>query len=82
MTVTTAMAMAETVTGMATATATATAMMPPPPLSATLSMKTTAALRGRRFDDGDWTTTMGRRQCDGDGWPATCRTLASAASPI
>ncbi len=76
------MAMAETVMGMATAMATATAMMPPPPPSATLSMKMTAALRGRKLDDGDWTTTMGRRQCDGDGWPATCRMLASAAPPI
>jgi hypothetical protein len=25
---------------------------------------------------------MGRQQCDGDGWPATCRTLASAIPPI
>jgi hypothetical protein len=82
MTVTTSMAMVETVTGMATATATATAMMPLPLPTATLSMKLTVALRGRRLDDGDWTTTMGRRQCDGDGWPATCRTLASAAPPI
>ncbi len=78
----TTMAMAETVMGMATVTATATAMMPLPPPLATLSMKTTAALQGRRLDDGDWTTTMGRQQCDGDGWPATCRTLASAAPPI
>jgi hypothetical protein len=53
MTVTTAMAMAEMVTGMVTATATATAMMMPPPLSATLSMKTTAVLRGRQLDDGN-----------------------------
>jgi hypothetical protein len=44
MTVTTAMAMAEMVTGMATAMAMATTNMPLPPLSATLSMKTTAAL--------------------------------------
>ncbi len=25
---------------------------------------------------------MGQQGCDGDGWPATCRMLASAAPPI
>ncbi len=74
--------MAETVTGMATATATATAMMPLPPPLATLLMKTTAALQGWQLDNDNWTTTMVQRQCDGNGWPATCRTLASAAPPI
>jgi hypothetical protein len=82
MTVMTAMAMVETVTGMVMAMAMATAMMPPPLPLVTLSMKTTAALQGWRLDDGNWTTTMGRQQCDGNGWPATCRTLASAAPPI
>jgi hypothetical protein len=86
MTVTTAMAMAEaeaeTVMGMATAMAMATAMMLPPLPLATLSMKMTAALRGWQLDDRNWTTTMGRQQCDGDGWPATCRMLVSAVPPI
>jgi hypothetical protein len=82
MMVTMTMAMAETVTGMATATATATAMMPPLPPSETLSMKTTAALWGWQLDNGNWTTAMGQQQCDGNGWPATCRMLASAAPPI
>jgi hypothetical protein len=58
MTVTTAMAMAETVTGMAMATAMATAMMLPLLPSATLTMKTTVALQGRRLDDNNGMTTM------------------------
>jgi hypothetical protein len=43
---------------------------------------TATAIRGRRLEDGDWMTTMGRLRCDDDGRPATCRTLASAAPPI
>ncbi len=31
---------------------------------------------------GDWTTTMGQQGCGGNGQPATCRMLASAAPPI
>ena len=42
----------------------------------------TAAIQGWHLDDGNWSRTMGGQQCDGDGWPATCRTLASAAPPI
>jgi hypothetical protein len=53
MTVMMTMAIAETVVGMATEMATATAMMPPPPPSATLSMKTTGALRGRQLDNAN-----------------------------
>jgi hypothetical protein len=65
----------------------ATVMMLPLPPSATLSMKRTAVLQGWRLGDGNsdndnGTTMMGQQQCDGDGWPATCRTLASAAPPI
>jgi hypothetical protein len=66
------MGTAETVTAMATTMAaamatamameTATAMMPPPPLTATMFMKTMAAFRGWQLDNGNWTTTMGRRQ--------------------
>jgi hypothetical protein len=52
-------AMAEMATEMAMATAAATAMMPLPPPLATLSMKTAAALQGRRLDDGNWMTMMG-----------------------
>jgi hypothetical protein len=64
MMVTMMMAMAEMVTEMATAMAMATAMMLPLPPSVTQSMKTTAALQGRRLDNGDWTTAIGRRQWD------------------
>ncbi len=82
------MAMVETATAtvtamaMATAMATVTAMMPPPPPMATMSMKTMAAIQGLQLGDGNWMTTMGRRQCDDNGRSATCRTLASAAPTI
>jgi hypothetical protein len=33
-------------------------------------------------ENSNWTTTMGRQQFNGNGWPATCRMLASAAPPI
>ncbi len=71
----TAMAMA---TEMVTATARATAMA-----RATATATATAmAIQGQWLDDGNWTMTMGWLQCDGNGWPATCRMLASAAAPI
>ena len=33
-------------------------------------------------DNAMVTRAIGRRRCDGDGRPATCRTVASTASPI
>jgi hypothetical protein len=44
-----------------------------------MAMATVMAIQGRQLDNGNWTTMMGQQQCDEDGWPATCRTLASAA---
>jgi hypothetical protein len=40
------------------------------------------AIQGWQLGDSDWTTMMGQQQCDDDGWPVTCRTLASAAISI
>jgi hypothetical protein len=51
------MAMGETVM----VTATATAMMPPPLPMERMSMTTTAAIQGRRLDNGNLTTTMEQR---------------------
>jgi hypothetical protein len=45
-------------------------------------MATMRAIQGQQLDDCDWMMTMGRLQCDDDGWPVTCRMLASAAPPI
>jgi hypothetical protein len=47
-----------------------------------MATATATAIRGRQLGDGDWTTMMGQQRCDDDGWPATCRTLASAAPSI
>jgi hypothetical protein len=52
---------AATAVAMAMAMATAMAMMPPPLLTETMRMKTMAAFRGRRLNNVDWTTTIGRR---------------------
>jgi hypothetical protein len=57
------------------ATAMAMVMMSLLPQMATMSMTTT-------MDIGNWTMTMGRQQCDGNGRTATCRMVASAAPPI
>jgi hypothetical protein len=55
--------MAEMATAMVMvmAMATAAAMMTLPPPTATMSMKTMAAIQGGQLDDGNWTTTMGQQ---------------------
>jgi hypothetical protein len=40
------------------------------------------AIQGRQLGNSNRMTMMGQQQCDDDGWPATCRTLASAAPSI
>ncbi len=58
MTVTTAMAEMATAMAMVTAMATAMAMMLLLPTTATMLMKTMAAIQGRQLDDGNWMTMM------------------------
>jgi hypothetical protein len=47
-----------------------------------MAMATAMVIWGWQLDDGNRTTMMGQQWCDEDGLPATCRTLASAASSI
>ncbi len=46
------------------------------------AMTTMAAIQRWQLDNSNRTTAMVQRQCNGNGRPATCRTLASAVSPI
>jgi hypothetical protein len=47
-----------------------------------MAMATAMAIRGQQLGSSNWTTMMGQQWCDDDGWPATCRMLASAAPSI